>query len=475
MLTEDGVIFVHIDDNEVETLGKLCNEVFGEQNFINIVTVKTKIGGVSGSSEGKSLKDATEFIWVFAKNKTESLFNPVYIKTKLSDRIKSYEIEGKSWKYTSVMTKLEDKVLIKEDTARGVRYYGYRTLETASITAFARSKGISEEQVYDNYADRIFQTTNAQSSVRATVMKEMENEDYPMIGCEYIPIKGKNEGQTIEVLYKGEQRRMMMFLSDAVEKVDGVYFYMDKITSFWDDIDYNNLTKEGDVEFANGKKPIKLLQRLLALSTDKDSLVFDFFSGSGSTGHAVMQQNAEDGGHRKYIMIQLPEVAEQTGYDTICDLAKTRLRNAGRQIMEESPLTRNWLDVGFRVLKLDSSNMKDVYYTPEEYAQLGFSLDGFMDNIKEDRSPEDLLFQVLLDLGIPLSAKITQDGDVFYVNDNYLIACFKQVDTELITEIAQKNPYYAVFRDSSFTSDSAMVNFEQVFNTYSPNTIRRVL
>ena len=188
-----------------------------------------------------------------------------------------------------------------------------------------------------------------------------------------------------------------------------------------------------------------------------------------------MQQNAEDGGHRKYIMIQLPEVAEQTGYDTICDLAKTRLRNAGRQIMEESPLTRNWLDVGFRVLKLDSSNMKDVYYTPEEYAQLGFSLDGFMDNIKEDRSPEDLLFQVLLDLGIPLSAKITQDGDVFYVNDNYLIACFKQADTALITAIAKLKPYYAVFRDSSFTSDSAMVNFEQVFNTYSPNTIRRVL
>ena len=119
--------------------------------------------------------------------------------------------------------------------------------------------------------------------------------------------------------------------------------------------------------------------------------------------------------------------------------------------------------------------MKDVYYTPEEYAQLGFSLDGFMDNIKEDRSPEDLLFQVMLDLGIPLSAKITQDGDVFYVNDNYLIACFKQADTALITAIAKLKPYYAVFRDSSFTSDSAMVNFEQVFNTYSPNTIRRVL
>lgn len=482
LLTEDGVVFVHIDDNEVETLGKLCNEVFGEQNFINIVTVKTKIGGVSGSSEGKSLKDATEFIWIYVKNKTELLFNPVFIKTKLSDRIKSYEIEGKSWKYTSVMTTLDDKVLIKEDTARGIRYYGYKTLETASITAFARSKGITEEQVYDGYADRIFRTTNAQSSVRQTVIKETKGHNYPMYGCEYIPIKGKNEGSTIEVLYKSgstdDQRNMMMFLSEVVEKVDGVYFYMDKVSSLWDDIDYNNLTKEGNVEFANGKKPIKLLQRMLALATNEDSLVFDFFSGSGSTGHAVMQQNAEDGGHRKYIMVQLPEAAVQTEYSTICELAKTRLRNAGHQIIEESPLTRGNLDIGFRVLKLDSSNMKDVYYTPDEFltmTQKQQSLFEFMDNIKEDRSDEDLLFQVMLDLGIPLSAKITNNNDVFSVNDNYLIACFKQVDTALITEIAKKKPYYAVFRDSSFINDSAMVNFEQVFATFNPNTIRRVL
>ena len=174
-------------------------------------------------------------------------------------------------------------------------------------------------------------------------------------------------------------------------------------------------------------------------------------------------------------MIQLPEVAEQTGYDTICDLAKTRLRNAGRQIMEESPLTRNWLDVGFRVLKLDSSNMKDVYYTPEEYAQMHFALDGFTDNIKPDRTDEDLLFQVMLDLGIPLSARIEQDGKTFTVDGNYLIACFGEVDMALITEIAKKQPYYVVFRDSSFINDSALVNFEQVFNTYSPKTIRKVL
>jgi hypothetical protein len=137
--------------------------------------------------------------------------------------------------------------------------------------------------------------------------------------------------------------------------------------------------------------------------------------------------------------------------------------------------TDNLPDVGFRVLKLDSSNMKDVYYTPDEYARMNFSFDGLADNIKPDRSPEDLIFQVMLDLGIPLSAKITQDGEVYYVGGNYLIACFKRADTALITEIAQKKPHYAVFRDSSFASDSAMVNFEQVFAAYSPNTMRRVL
>lgn len=160
LLTEDGVILVHIDDNEYENLTKLGNEVFGEANFINIVTVKTKIGGVSGSSEGKSLKDATEFIMIWAKNKTMLEFNPTYIKQKLFDRIKSYETEGKSWKYTSIMTKLDGKEVIKTDEKRNIVYYGYRTLETMSITAFAKQQGITEEDVYNKYADRIFQTTN---------------------------------------------------------------------------------------------------------------------------------------------------------------------------------------------------------------------------------------------------------------------------------------------------------------------------
>lgn len=488
LLTEDGVIFVHIDDNEVENLGKLCNDIFGEDNFINIITVKTKIGGVSGSSEGKSLKDVTEFIWVYAKNKNELLLNPVYNHIPLFDRIQSYLDEGKSWKYTSIITKLDGKVLIKRDEKHDMNFYGYTTLETQSISSYAKANGLTEQDVYNCYADRIFRTTNAQSSVRQTVIRETKGFDYPMYGCEYAPIKGRNEGQLIEVLYKSgstdDQRNMVMFLSDVVKKVDGVYYYLDKVSSLWDDIDYNNLTKEGNVEFANGKKPIKLLQRIINLATNDDSYVLDFFSGSASTAHAVIQQNVEDNGNRKFIMVQIPEEtaeksdARKAGFKTICEIGKERIRRAGKKIKEDSPLTTQELDIGFRVLKCDSSNMKDVYYNPAQYEPSLFAR--LEDNIKEDRTPEDLLFQVMLDLGVLLSSKIEETTiagkKVWSIEDNYLIACFDDnVNEEVITEIAKQKPYYFVMRDSSMANDSVATNFEQIFAAYSPETVRKVL
>ena len=507
LLTDDGVIFAHIDDNEVENLGKLCNDVFGEDNFINIITVKTKIGGVSGSSEGKSLKDVTEFIWVYAKNKNELLLKPVYNHIPLFDRIQSYLDEGKSWKYTSIITKLEGKVLLKRDEKHDMNFYGYTTLETQSISSYAKENGISEQDVYNRYADKIFRTTNAQSSVRQTVIKETKGFEYPMFSCEYVPIKGKNEGKKIEILYKSgstdDQRNMVMFLSDVVKKIDGVYYYLDKVSSLWDDIDYNNLTKEGDIEFANGKKPIKLLQRIINLATEDDSYVLDFFSGSASTAHAVVQQNLEDNGTRKFIMVQIPEETDEkseaykAGYKNICEIGKERIRRAGKKILEEATQktadiakygesyevdeTMNKyknLDIGFRVLKCDSSNMKDVYYNPAEYEQSLFSR--LEDNIKEDRTPEDLLFQVMLDLGVLLSSKIEETTiagkKVFNVEDNYLIACFdSDVTEETIKAIAKQKPYYFVMRDSSMANDSVATNFEQIFATYSPDTVRKVL
>jgi adenine-specific DNA-methyltransferase len=261
------------------------------------------------------------------------------------------------------------------------------------------------------------------------------------------------------------------------------------VKSLWDDTQYGNDAGRSSVKELFGRaimdfpKSPALLKRLLKMGSLKDSLILDFFSGSATTAHAVMQLNAEDSGKRKFIMVQIPEVcppdseAAKAGYKNICEIGKERIRRAGTKIKSDSPLTTTELDTGFRVLKLDSSNMKDVYYTPQEFIQR--DLEGFVDNIKEDRTPEDLLFSVMLDLGILLSSKIETrkiGGEtVFFVEDNYLIACFEKVTDEIVTEIAQSHPYYAVFRDSGFASDSTLVNFEQVFRTYSPTTIRKVL
>lgn len=239
-------------------------------------------------------------------------------------------------------------------------------------------------------------------------------------------------------------------------------------------------------------KPKNYIKELIKSGTnfDKDCIVLDFFSGSASTAHAVMQLNAEDGGHRKFIMVQLPEKCDKkseaykAGYKTICEIGKERIRRAGKKIREEnadnfSLLTPNSkLDTGFRVLKCDTSNMKDVYYNPAEYEVNMFSR--LEDNIKEDRTPEDLLFQVMLDLGVLLSSKIEETTiagkKVFNVEDNYLIACFdSDVSEETIKAIAKQKPYYFVMRDSSMASDSVATNFDQIFATYSPETVRKVL
>ena len=221
-----------------------------------------------------------------------------------------------------------------------------------------------------------------------------------------------------------------------------------------------------------------------ACLNDKNALILDFFSGSATTAHAVMQLNAEDGGKRKFIMVQLPEVcaedseAYKAGYKNICEIGKERIRRAGKKIKEENPLTTQDLDTGFRVLKCDSSNMEDVYYTPKEYMNRQQEL--FVDNIKQDRSDEDLLFQVMLELDTPLSSKIVKqemEGKTVYnVSQGHLMACFDENVTEaVITAIAKEQPSYFVMRDSSLENDSVAINFEQIFNTYSPQTERRVL
>ena len=264
-----------------------------------------------------------------------------------------------------------------------------------------------------------------------------------------------------------------------------------KPTSSWTFKDINS--ERGTEEFVGlgfdkrvfpKPKPLGTIKRCLKLSTNGDEFVLDFFSGSATTAHAVMKLNAEDGGNRKFIMVQLPEEidkkseAYKAGYKTICEIGKERIRRAGRKIKEDGPLMTQNLDVGFRVLKCDTSNMKNVYYHPAEYEADLF--DYMTDNIKSDRTPEDLLFQVMLDLGVELSSKIEEaviaGKKVFNVAEGFLIACFDaNVTDETIKAIAQKQPYYFVMRDSSLANDSVATNFEQIFATYSPDTVRKVL
>lgn len=276
-----------------------------------------------------------------------------------------------------------------------------------------------------------------------------------------------------ELKYDGMAPTSIMFYKDVGHSQEGA----------------KEVTKLLNAGVFDGPKPVRLLTRLLTLANLKDdSLVLDFFSGSATTAHAIMQMNADKGSHIKYVMVQLPEVCDgkgtayKAGYKTICEIGKERIRRAGAKIKEEVGFAAQNLDTGFRVLKCDTSNMKDVYYNPAEYEVNMFSR--LEDNIKEDRTPEDLLFQVMLDLGILLSSKIQvrsvevgmRSYSYFDVEDGYLIACFdKNIDEEVITTIAKQKPYYFVMRDSSMASDSVATNFDQIFATYSPDTVRKVL
>ena len=240
----------------------------------------------------------------------------------------------------------------------------------------------------------------------------------------------------------------------------------------------------GGKSIFSNPKPTALLRTIVDSIQEKDYYVLDFFSGSATTAHAVMQLNAEDGGHRKFIMVQLPEETDEkseaykAGYKNICEIGKERIRRAGAKIKEENPLTTQELDVGFRVLKVDSTNMQDVYYNPAAIQQ--GDLLALADNIKPDRTAEDLLFQIMLDLGILLSSKIEQTTiggkTVYSVADGYLLACFDDgVTDEVVTEVAKREPYYFVMRDSSLANDATAANFDQIFQTYSPTTVRKVL
>lgn len=461
LLTEDGVIFVSIGDAELRNMQKACDEIFGSWNNIGLVPRLMKTGG----NKGRFFSPNIDYILVYAKDINQTGNFKGELDEKLVEKLyNKIETDGprKGERYRPFG--LYQSSL---DARPNQRYYVKCPDGTLAIPpgkTFPKNE-IDGEMVLPEQSDGCWRW-----SKERYLRERAENNIVFIKSPKGVLMQPNGEPSEWNVYTK-------IWLSGREEEGQTPTNFISKFENRHSAKELKELNLYFD--FA---KPVGLIKYLISLvDNTENSLICDFFSGSASTAHAVMQLNAEDRGNRKFIMVQIPEVCDENseifknGFINICEIGKERIRRAGAKIKEEAGLTAQNLDLGFRVLKLDSSNMKEVYYTPEEYSQMGFNLEGFMDNIKPDRSDEDLLFQVMLDLGIPLSAKIEQDGKIFKVNENYLIACFDRVDTSMITEIAQKQPYYAIFRDSSFVNDSALVNVEQIFNTYSPSTIRRVL
>ena len=507
LLRDDGVIFISIDDDEVDNLRKICDEVFGEDNFVNAISLKLKnIAGASGGGEDKRLKKNMEFILLYAKNyHALNQFQNVYSYTPISKVVEQYREEGRSWKYTSALLNPGDKTYVGstlDGDGLEIKIYRRDNFLIKSVAQIMKDEGISEKEVYDKYACCIFQTEMPQSSIRPRVLAKvteigLESELYSI---EYVPKTGRNKGVLYEQYYKGENFRLFAWLKDVTEEKDGILYKKDLQGTFWDFVgETKNLTKEGSVSFPNGKKPSKLIQQMLEMVTEDSDFVLDFFSGSATTAHAVMQQNSEDSRNRKFIMVQIAEDLDislklatdkdakasiQKSIDfldeinkphLITELGKERIRRAGKKI---NPLGIPDLDIGFRVLKLDDWNKKDVEKTPAETNQS--DLLDFTDNLRDDRTDLDLLFGCLIDSGLELTKPITSediDGcTVYSYNEGWLVGCFAEnVSDSVIQQIAAKKPRKAVFRDSSFADSPAKINVTEIFKMISPDTQLRVI
>ena len=491
LLSDDGVIFISIDDNEYVNLCKQCEEIFGASNFISTIKV---LSNPRGRQSTNYFANSGEYVLVYSQNK--DLVN-IIGDLPSQEQIASYNKVDQKGKFRDLGLRKRGSDSRREDSP--TLYFPIYFNPTTNDISLENGDG------YITILPKLEDGSDGRWRWSPAKIKA----DRHLLYCRQVSRNGGLEYDVFQKDYLSEESRV-------------------KHKDFWieKEINYDRSSEEIRSLFAEKlfdfAKPLYLIKKIINCVINDGDTVLDFFSGSATTAHAVMQLNAQDGGKRKFIMVQLPELCDENieaykaGYKNICEIGKERIRRAGKKINEQnnslkavriiqSPeqlnvlkaLKRNqdaildfiqtqpkedisfeYLDTGFRVLKLDSSNMKDVYYRPEDYKQS--LLDMFEDNIKEDRTPLDLLFQVMLDLGKPLSAKIEEKEvagkHIFVVDSNDLIACFdKDITDEVVKAIAQMKPLYAVFRDSSMANDSVGTNFEQIFATYSPNTTRKVL
>lgn len=446
LLTDDGVIFISIDDNEVENLRKVCDEVFGEQNFVDCLHWKKK---KQPSFLAKHTAKVMEYVIVYAKN------------TFKLEKLSIEKVSDSNKKVININNKVSSRIFkpgvrVKSEEQTGIIKAGVYTgrsmeVEYKNDIYYENGRTTNEVEVVSKFSD-------SQSNIDTFIQKDLLYITKNFLLRRDVGEEAAEKRKSITDLLLNDYGDNQESDKEFLELFDKKYF------------DYT--------------KPIKLIYNLVKSNFTEEGIILDFFSGSATTAHAVMQLNSEDGGNRKFIMVQLPEKTDEkseafkAGYKNICEIGKERIRRAGKKIKEESPLTTQDLDTGFRVLKLDSTNMQDIYYSPKDISQA--DLFSQVDNVKPDRTSEDLLFQVMLELGATLDSKIettTVAGKTIYnVAEGYLVACFDpDVTDDVVKAIAQMQPAYAVLRDTSMKDDSTATNFEQIFKTYSPDTVTKIL
>ena len=441
LLTDDGVIFISIDDNEVENLKKICSEIFGEKNFLacfkwNRVAKAPSLSGM--------VRTKYEYILAYFKGIQPRLYGKA-----------SYNTQGPLWHLPNKRTEL---------------LFPPKSIRVTQSFFADNYGGTYQVELLDDLIEENGLNRDAVRIIACSAWGQQKINDY---------IKA---GNTFQI--KKNPTTMYTDLDSENNFIAPSDLISDEECGVKRNTDAKEELKRMQIPF-DYSKPVSLpLYLIKSISyTSKDDIILDFFSGSATTAHAVMQLNAQDNGKRKYIMVQLPEAtgdsdALKAGFANICEIGKTRIRRAGERIKVNSGIMAQDLDVGFRVLRLDSSNMEDVYYTPENFDPT--NLFNQLDNVKPDRTDEDLLFQVMLELDIPLSASIKQlqiaGKHVFNVADGHLIATFdREVNETTVTEIAKQHPNYFVMRDASAANDNVLDNFEQIFRHYSPDTTCKIL
>lgn len=432
LLTDDGVIFISIDDNEVENLRKVCDEVFGEQNFIATLVWER---AYSPKNDAKFISNSHDYILMFAKRIDSFHIGRLERTAEANARYSNPDNDPRGdWKPSDMSVKTYNA-----ECDYPITCPSGRVVEPPAGRCWSLSRNAFRERLQDN---RIWFGTDGNS-----------------VPCIKRFLR--------ELKFDGMAPTSILFYKEVGHSQEGAK----EVTALF-----------GDKGVFDGPKPVRLLQRLLTLANLKDdSIVLDFFSGSASTAHAVMKMNAEKQNIVLSLWFNYQNISakkKEQGYETVCEIGKERIRRAGKKIKEEFPLTTQDLDTGFRVLKLDSTNMQDIYYSPKDISQA--DLFSQVDNVKPDRTGEDLLFQVMLELGATLDSKIettTVAGKTIYnVAEGYLVACFDpDVTDEVVKAIAQMQPAYAVLRDTSMKDDSTATNFEQIFKTYSPDTVTKIL